>query len=256
MHDALGDRMKSYYESRTKQFLMRKTNTIIRIDGKAFHTYTKGLERPFDRDLMADMDETAKYLCQNISGVKLAFVQSDEISLLLTDYDSILMEPWFDNNVQKICSVSASMATNAFNHQRLLRCKFPVYAEDLTKMKKAEFDSRVFQIPQQGEVINYFIWRQQDTTRNSIQAVAQYLYSQKELQGKNVNELQDMIFKKGVNWNDYDIDCKRGRLIYKECYYLDETNLDSVRSRWVKHSNLPIFTEDRTVISSLIPVNM
>jgi len=109
--DSLGDRMKSFYEDRFRLQLPRRTNILIRIDGKAFHTYTKGLNRPYDTDLMDDMNETTKFLCENIQGAKMGYVQSDEISILITDYDDIDTQGWFDYNLQKMCSISASLAT-------------------------------------------------------------------------------------------------------------------------------------------------
>jgi tRNA(His) guanylyltransferase len=216
MKDSLGDRMKGFYESRTKQFLPRRTYTIIRIDGKAFHTYTKGLDKPFDRILMQDMDATAKYLCQNIQGAVLAYVQSDEISILVTDFENLNTDAWFDGNIQKITSVSASLATAKFNQLRA--------------GKLAHFDSRVFTIPTKTEVANYFVWRQRDCVRNSISSVAQSLFSHKELNGKSTNEMQDMCFTlKGINWNDFTVKEKRGRLIIKEALEID----GSTRTRWV-----------------------
>jgi tRNA(His) guanylyltransferase len=252
MHDELGDRMKTYYENRTKVFLPRRSYTIIRVDGKAFHTYTKGLQRPFDDALMTAIDSTAKYLCKNIMGAKFAFVQSDEISILLTDFENIGTQAWFDNNVQKMASVSASMATSAFNKERLQQI-IPVSSEEYENFKFAEFDSRIFQIPVKGEVENYFIWRQQDTVRNSIQSVAHDLYSQKTLQGKNVNELQDLIFAKGINWNDYAPKYKRGRLIHK-IYYPGEN--DSIRTTWEVMEPTPDFIKDRTILNDLIPFSI
>lgn len=238
MKDTLGDRMKMFYEDRTRYFLPRRNYTIMRIDGKSFHTYTKGLNRPFDDSLINDMDQTASYLCKNIMGAKFAFVQSDEISILLTDFDDINTQAWFDNNLQKMSSVSASMATRAFNEARLNTL-------GAHKMKWAEFDSRVFQISQKIEVENYFIWRQQDTVRNSISSVAQSLYNHKELHGKKSNELQEMIFQKGINWNNYDSKYKRGRIISK---HKDDNN----RTKW-KYTECPIFTEDRNFLNILIP---
>lgn len=235
MKDQLGDRMKEYYESRTKLLLPRRTYTLIRIDGKAFHTYTRGLERPFDKQLINDMDETAKYLCKNIQGSKFAFVQSDEISILLTDFDKLQTSAWFDGNIQKITSVSSSLATAKFN--------------ELRPNKIALFDSRAFTIPSNVEVENYFIWRQQDTVRNSISSVAQSLYSSKELHGVNVSKMQELCFQKGVNWNDFDPKEKRGRLIVKE-YYDKE---GAQRSRWVSVAP-PTFTQDRDKLSKLIPI--
>jgi tRNA(His) guanylyltransferase len=233
-NDSLGDRMKDYYENRTRSFLPRRTYTIIRVDGKAFHSYTRGLTRPFDEKLVNDMDETACYMCKNIQGAKFAFVQSDEISILLTDFDTLTTDAWFDGNIQKISSISASLATAKFN--------------ELRPSKIALFDSRVFVIPSDIEVENYFIWRQQDTVRNSIQAVGYSLYSPKEVYGKNTNELQEMCFQKGVNWNDLPAKLKRGRLIIKEEYDKD----GAIRTRWIS-SEPPIFTQERNILSSLIP---
>ncbi len=234
MKDALGDRIKSFYENRTKQFLPRRTYTLIRIDGKAFHTYTRGLERPFDEKLINDMDETACYICKNVQGAKMAFVQSDEISILLTDFEKLGTDAWFDGNIQKITSISASLATAKFN--------------ELRPDKIALFDSRAFTIPTKSEVENYFIWRQQDTVRNSISSVAQSLFSPKELHGKKTNDMQEMIFQKGVNWNDFEPKKKRGRLIVKE-YYDKE---GAKRSRWISIAP-PTFTQEREVLSDLIP---
>lgn len=232
--DSLGDRMKGFYEDRTRIFLPRRTFTIIRLDGKAFHSYTKGLIRPFDAKLISDMDDTACYLCKNIQGAKLAFVQSDEISILLTDFDGLSTDAWFDGNIQKIASISASMATAKFN--------------ELRPGKIALFDSRVFTIPSKIEVENYFIWRQQDTVRNSIQSVAQSMFSHKELENMSTDKLQEMCFQKGVNWNSFPVKYKRGRLIMKENYIKD----GATRSQWIS-CGPPTFSQDRSVLRNLIP---
>lgn len=200
--DSLGDRMKHQYENRCRHMLPRRTYTIIRIDGKAFHTYTRGLQRPFDTVLMDDLAATAQYLCENIQGTALAYTQSDEISLLLTDFDTIHTEAWFDGNLQKIVSVSASLATARFNELR-----------HGGGGRLALFDARVFPIPDPVEVCNYFVWRQQDAVRNSISMAAQALYSHQELHQKNSGEMQEMLWARGVNWNDYDPRCKRGTVV-------------------------------------------
>lgn len=244
--DSLDDRMKEFYENRTRFFLPRRTYTIIRIDGKAFHTYTKGLDRPFDWGFIDDMDETACFLCKNIQGSKFAFVQSDEISILLTDFDKINTSAWFDGNIQKICSVSSSYATSEFNRLRILRKLDSFNFEN--KFKWANFDSRTFTIPSKVEIENYFIWRQQDTTRNSISSVAQALYSHKELEDKDSNEMQEMIFQKGINWNDFDPKLKRGRLIIKKDYVKD----GGYRTKW-ESIPPPVFTEEREFLTSLMP---
>lgn len=255
MKDALGDRMKSFYEDRTRILLPRRTYTILRVDGKAFHTYTRGLIRPFDQGLIEDMNETAAFLCKNIQGAKMAYVQSDEISVLVTDFDTISTDMWFDGNIQKMSSISASLATARFNQLRLMRearISGDLVSTQIATEKLAMFDSRVFQIPQSIEVENYFIWRQQDATRNSISSVAQSLYSHKELNGKKTDEMQEMIFQKGINWNDYSFREKRGGIIAKVAEEVQGMEGKVIRNRW-KLVETPIFTQNREFLRSLIP---
>ena len=266
--DSLGDRMKSY-EGISRIYLTKRMPVIIRIDGKAFHSFTKGFRRPFDEILIKAMQETAKYLCKNIMGCKIAYTQSDEISLLLEDYERVETQPWFENNLQKIVSVSASMATMAFNRAfaDAVNERYSYYtginADEWTgsteefdklfdnyfaKIGTAMFDSRVFILPKE-EVCNYFIWRQQDATRNSIQMVAQSLFSHRQLQNKNCDQLQEMMFQEhNINWNDYPTVYKRGSCVTKEQY----TENDVTRSRWVVDTNIPIFTQDRNYIDRLV----
>jgi tRNA(His) 5'-end guanylyltransferase len=267
MKDPLGDRMKDVYEDRTRYKLARRTNTIIRIDGKAFHTYTKGLQRPFDQGLMEDMNKTAEYLCQNIQGAKFGYVQSDEISILITDYDDIDTHAWFDANLQKMASIAASLATAEFNRLRLIRKMNTTVATAgsiLEQFKHAMFDARVFQIPYQEEVINYFLWRQQDATRNSISSVAQSLYSAKELHGKKTSDMQEMIFQKGINWNDFTPREKRGSIIRRvEHVYArrDEPIMDGKtrvieaykRKKWEADLNTPIISQDKDYLRWFFP---
>lgn len=272
--DSLGDRMKQY-ENVTRLYLTKRMPLIIRIDGKAFHSFTKGFQRPFDEVLIKTMQETAKYLCENIEGCKLAYTQSDEISLLLTDYDQIETQPWFDKNLLKIVSISASMATLAFNrifnnkvqeykkHTPFYGTQYPIdekdkkYIEALDKAteKGAMFDARCFSIPKE-EVCNYFIWRQNDCTRNSIQMVAQSCFSHKELQGKSCNELQNMLLtKKDINWNNFSIPEKRGSCCAKtqiETVVDYRTGQEKNRLKWGIDYNIPIFKENREYIESLI----
>ena len=266
MKDNIGDRMKSFYEDRTRYQLTRRTNTIIRIDGKAFHTYTKGLQRPFDQGLMEDMNKTAEYLCQNIQGAKFGYVQSDEISILITDYDDNDTHAWFDANLQKMASIAASLATAEFNRLRLIRKMNTTVATAgsiLEQFKHAMFDARVFQIPYQEEVINYFIWRQQDATRNSISSVAQSLYSAKELHGKKTSDMQEMIFQKGINWNDFTPREKRGSIIRKvektfekpAHWAYGEGVFDSkfTRLKWEADPNTPIISQDKDYLRWFFP---
>ena len=243
-------RMKENYESRSKHFLTRRTPVIIRLDGKAFHTYTRGLDKPFDEGLIADMEETTKYLCENIQGVKIGYCQSDEISLFLTDYGEINTQAWFDYNLQKVVSISASMATAKFNELRLLRlAKFNEYdtaridVDALVENKLALFDSRAFSIPLE-EVPNYFLARQKDAVKNSISMLAQSLYSQTELHKKNQSDMQEMIFQKGQNWNDLDYRKKRGCTIKKVLeLFTREDGTKFVRGKW-KSIETPINITD------------
>ena len=223
---SLGDRMKAY-EAIPKNFLMRRTPVIIRIDGKAFHTFTRGFDKPFDSVIQTCMEETMKYVCENVQGCVLGFTQSDEISLILCDYQRLETDAWFGYNVQKIVSISASLATFAFNHV-LGNIAADLFSEnDNTFTEKTDFlmgkinqgaffDSRCFTISKE-EVCNYMIWRQRDATRNSILGLAQSLYSQKQIEGINTKKLQDKMFtEKGVNWNDLTTYQKRGSCCIKK----------------------------------------
>ena len=269
----LGDRMKNNYENITRYYLTRRMPVIIRVDGRSFHTFTKGFKKPFDDVLVKTMQDTMKYLCENVQGCVLGYTQSDEISLVLTDYAELTTDAWFGNNLQKMSSVSASMATLAFNkafNDNIVKyidnnpdadcgvtkdlteyIKIPINA----KNKGAMFDSRVFTIPNE-EVCNYLIWRQQDATRNSIQSVGQANFSQKELHGKSCNDIQDMLMiQKGINWNDYSTTLKRGSCCIKTV--IQDPNVDIKDgaypiSKWVVDNEIPIFTQDRNYVEKLI----
>ena len=243
INDELGKRMKENYEQVPKYRLMRRTPVIIRIDGKAFHSFTKGFQRPFDEVFGRAMTRTMEYLCENIQGCIFGYKQSDEISLVLSDYKRFNSEAWFDYEVQKMCSIAASMATMAFN-------KFFVQGindfclknvttsnddgDDVAFMfktpeaehtwriycnaakKGAMFDARCFNIPKE-EVVNCIYWRQIDAARNSVQMVGQANFSHRELQGKSCSVIQEMLHEqKGINWNDYPTEWKRGVCWTKE----------------------------------------
>lgn len=233
--------MKANYESRSKTFLTRRTPVIIRLDGKAFHTYTRGLDKPFDEGLIEDMEATTKFLCENIQGVKLGYCQSDEISLLLTDYETLDTQAWFDYNVQKMTSISASMAAAKFNQLRLARqiIGLNVGNKDIVDSVTynyptpilAFFDSRVFSIPKE-EVANYFLARQKDAVKNSIAMLAQSLYSPKELHKKNQSDMQELCWQKGHNWNDLNYKKKRGCTILKVDKEIDTPNGKVTRGKW------------------------
>lgn len=257
MKDELGKRMKENYEQRTRTFLPRRTYAIIRLDGKAFHTFTRGMKRPFDQDFIDMMTQTALFLCEKIQGCKMGYVQSDEISLLLTDFDTITTDVWFDGNIQKIVSVGASMATSEFNKNwiRSFLIQGIKGMENYDKIPLANFDARVFTIPDPTEVENYFIWRQKDAIRNSIAMTAQSLYPHKELNGKSQSAQQEMIFQKGQNWNDMPDGFKRGRTIYqKKTNTMSADSFDQsvyIYKEWcIEYLD---FIKDRKILTDLIP---
>jgi len=228
MNDSLGDRMKKNYEDRTRFKLIRRTPVIIRLDGKAFHTLTRGMEKPFSNKFADDMAKTAMYLCGEIQGAKLAYVQSDEISILLTDFDRLNTDAWFDYNLQKLVSVSASMAS--------------VYFNELGSKTYAFFDSRAFNLPKE-EVANYFVWRQKDWIRNSVSLLAQANFSHKQLQGKNQYDMKLMLLGKEVDWEELNLMWKYGRIVANDSGMGWQANA------------APVFTEERNHIEKyLIPV--
>ena len=290
--DPLGTRIKENYENRTRYMLPRRTYTIIRLDGKSFHTYTKGLKKPFDKELFEDIDAAIIATLPEIQGAVFAYTQSDEISILLTDFATPQTDAWFDGNLQKMCSVAASILTAQFNRIRLKRflkinlsnAQYPItkkyMMDDFVNqdieyfVKPAYFDSRVFTIPDRIEVMNYLLWRNQDCCRNSLSMVAQANFSPKELHGKSSPEMHEMLHTKGVNWStDYADGEKNGRIIYKVEYKtpLKDFNEDRPddekliglgndgllhdyikRSRWVAKGAWK-FTEDKEKLLGMIP---
>jgi tRNA(His) 5'-end guanylyltransferase len=194
---ALGDRMKAH-EAVHRAVLPRRTYTLLRLDGRAFHSYLRGSRRPFDEAFMADMDAVAEAVCAEVSGTAFAYAQSDEISLLITDFAAPGTQPWFGGITAKVLSVSASLGTAVLNERR--------------PGGRALFDARVFTLADPVEVANYFLWRQRDAVRNSISMAAQAVFSHKRLHGVPTSAMQDLLFTEhGINWNDYPDGCKRGR---------------------------------------------
>ena len=268
VHDDLGKRMKEFYEQVPKTRLVRRMPVAIRIDGKAFHTFTRGFEKPFDDVLIRSMQETTKYLCENIQGCVLGYTQSDEITLILVDYKTLDTSAWFDYEVQKMCSISASMATMAFN--RIFSATAADFAKQMryddagylnsneykqwTVYKKAiergaMFDARCFNIPKE-EVCNLVYWRQLDATRNSIQMVGQANFSHKELHGRSCNMIQDMLHEeRGINWNDFPTHKKRGSCVVRK-------GAADGRTHWTIDTEIPIFkNEGREYVDKLIRID-
>ena len=263
MNDELGKRMKEYYENIPKTKLMRRAPVIIRIDGRAFHTFTRGFKKPFDDILIKSMQETTNYLCENIQGCVLGYTQSDEISLLLVDYKNLNSSAWFDYEVQKICSISASMATMAFNksftknaEEFMTDCAASYEMEGLCSQgteeyklcevyqkaieKGAMFDARCFNIPKE-EVTNYFYWRQLDAIRNSIQMVGQAYFSHNILQYKTCEDIKDMLYVKDeIVWELLPTYKQRGSCCIKQDYIYENI----LRKQWVIDNNIPIFKDE------------
>lgn len=269
--DTIGDRMKESYENRYRFYFPNRLPIIIRIDGKAFHTYTRGLNRPFDKIFMTAMQKTTIDLVKNIGGCKLGYVQSDEISLLLTNDDTLQTQPWFDNNIQKIVSISASMATLYFNKhfQELKEAWLDDYneawhhskEEDLycsTLLKKeatAMFDSRAFVIPKE-EVNNYFYWRQLDASRNSILSCAQSYIGKKQIHGIKCDVLKvKLLSDKGMDWDALPADQRHGACVVFRNVELDR--LDGyggkiIRRKPVIDKNIPNFSENPDYINNIV----
>lgn len=205
--------MKNQYENRTRYMLPRRTYTIVRCDGKAFHTYTRNFQKPYDVEFNVNMDQTAYSLLKIVDGAQFVYTQSDEISLLLTDFKELDTQAWFDGNLQKIVSVAASACGAKLSQ---LRPDNP----------PAIFDARAFTINDINEVANYFLWRTRDCIRNSISSLGQHYFSQTQLHGKNTSEVQEMLYNKDVNWNNFEPRFKTGSLQTRNDYLtIPEKNL-------------------------------
>lgn len=266
-HDKIGARMKAFYEQIAKTKLMRRNPVIIRIDGKAFHTFTKHLQKPFDTVLIMSMQDTMRYLCENIQGCVLGYTQSDEISLVLIDYKRLTSEAWFDYEVQKMCSVAASMATYAFNRafqkyardweDRYDRIPHPTKEQNDYLMslhsamdRGAMFDARCFSIPKE-EVTNMIYWRQIDAMKNSVQMLARVHFPHRRLMNKNCDEMKEMLKRKGVHWEALPVFQQRGSCCIKTFFTRDGAR----RSMWIVDNSIPVFKDaDRRYIDNLIKV--
>lgn len=236
MADSLGDRMKRY-EAVSQPLLTSRTPAILRIDGKAFHTWTKKNKcvKPFDSNMMDWMSSTAKSVCSEISGSVFAYTQSDEISILLKDYQELETQAWFDGKVVKMASVAASYATGFFNKQ---------LSEEYST---AFFDARIFNVPKE-DVVNYFIWRQNDAVRNSVQMLARAYFSHRALQGMHNDLIKAKLLEIGVDWSKCLGREKRGSCVYKQKKMVGEVE----RNYWTIDAEIPRFSEDRDFIGKLV----
>lgn len=264
VNDMIGKRMKENYEKISQTKLTHRTPVAIRIDGKAFHTFTRGFQKPFDNILRHCMEYTMKYLCKNIQGCVFGYTQSDEITLILIDYQNFETEAWFDYEVQKICSIAASMATMKFNQlfndrvdnrynrfkERYAEFTIDQAPEDEVdyiialinaQEKGAMFDARCFNIPRE-EVCNLVYWRQLDAIRNSIQMVGQAKFSHKELHGLSCREIKEKLKEeKDFSWD---------RLA---TFYQHGTACRKVDGQWNLDYNMPILKgKDRKYVNECI----
>ena len=249
MPDSLGDRMKKYEEA-SKVSLPPRMPIILRLDGKAFHTYTKGMpDRPFNRKMIAVMEMTAIEVCRNIQGATFAYVQSDEISVLIHGYKTFESQSWFDGHVQKMVSVAASVAGATFTLN-----SWRIWQDDTTDQLSAGpavgdivpayFDARTFVLPE-AEVTNYFIWRQQDAIRNSVQSHARSLFSHKQCDNKTCDELKTMCAASGKPWTDLTPTIRQGRVVQR---VLVEKDTGVVRSHWETDVHTPLFQHNREYV--------
>jgi tRNA(His) guanylyltransferase len=269
--DQLGDRIKSKFEDVFRFSIPQRTYGIVRVDGKAFHTFTRGLERPYCRELSDAMDTAAMALAKEMMGCKLAYGQSDEYSFLFTDLAKDAdgewkedTEMWFNGNIQKISSISSSIFTAYFNQ----RWREVVGSAQKGRLGPpvvvpAMFDARVFVIPSRADVEKYFIWRQNDATRNSLSMLARHHFSAKELHGKGSSDMHEMLHGKSVNWNNQPIPFKRGRVIrrmpnsrtvsFVHKKTKETINKDVQEMAWMVDEKIPAFNRDKSYLEGLIP---
>jgi tRNA(His) guanylyltransferase len=245
---SLGDRIKQDFEDRTRYLLPRRAYHILRIDGRAFASYTRQCLKPFDQQFMHDMNETAKFLCAEVQGSKLAYVQSDEISIVFTDFDTPETHLMFNGNIQKIVSVTASLAGAKFNQ---LRPQGPL----------AAFDARVFSVPLREEVLNTLLWRQIDAMKNSVQMTARHYLGAKVIHGLNVDELKSELVKIGQPWENCPLGFQQGRIVLKESYLVPATTKETKkglitvpehqRTRWQVQDSFNFLDKDK--FAKIIP---
>jgi tRNA(His) 5'-end guanylyltransferase len=243
MQDALGDRMKMYEAAEAGRRLMPLLPVMARIDGRAFHSFTRGMERPFDQRLSEAMVETTRQLVRETNAC-MGYTQSDEISLAWHSPD-VKSQLWFDLRLQKMVSQLAAHATLTF--YRLMLETMPEFAHRLPT-----FDARVWQVPNRTEGANVFLWREWDATKNSVSMAAAAYYSHKQLHGKNSADKHELLFQKGVNWNDYPAFFKRGtyvqRVTVRKPFSADE--LESLPPKHAARTN-PELVVERTEYRAL-----
>jgi tRNA(His) guanylyltransferase len=229
MKDSLGDRMKSY-EAVYNHTLTPNSCVFIRVDGRAFHTFTKNLNKPFDMTFIQCMEKAAIKVSKEMQGFKLGYVQSDEATFMLTDFDTPQTQPWFNNELNKIVSLTASLMSVHFNAYY-----FPYGPSKASNIPV--FDARAFVVPK-DDAANVFIWRQKDWLRNSLNMYAQAFFSHKEMQGKKASDLHEMLHNKGLNWADLNPQVKNGSYITPYGRLYDTFNYQDITDyiNWVTNA--------------------
>jgi tRNA(His) 5'-end guanylyltransferase len=266
--------MKTYENAFSNKFPI-KHPLILRLDGVHFHTNVKrwNCKKPFDPELIDAMQFTAKVLCESISGAKIAYVQSDEITILIRDDMDFGTMPWYDKKINKIMSVVAAKASNAFNycyHQMRGDAwenedgEMVYEGKTITLPDMAEFDCRGYILPE-NEINNAFLWRQNDCISNSVQMLGRAHFSHKELQRKSNDDIKSMLIKnRDTDWDELATECQRGACIIRKQFpkkipSRDDKGLimhglfDTIMvPAWTIDTEIPIFTEDTEYINQFM----
>ena len=245
----LEDRML-YYRGLSDYRLIPNSYVLLMLDGRSFSSFVKNyFDKPFDDKFINMMNETAKYLCEKIQGCKFAYVQSDEISLVITDFDTPNSDSFFGYRLEKILSISASMASAKFNQLMTLEALrravdgLDEYGcinteEVIANVKLLEFDCKAWNVPSYNDVFAWNLFRQNDCLKNSKQQAAQAWLPHKQLVNKTADEQIALLKEKqGIDWNDFDDGKKYGRFIYKETVTMNSEQYGTFeRDKFVIHS--------------------
>ncbi|MEK6833840.1 MAG: tRNA(His) guanylyltransferase Thg1 family protein [Nanoarchaeota archaeon] len=246
MEDSFGDRMKFFEGMESDRRFLPYLPICARLDGKCFSSYTKGLKRPYDKRFSETMIEVTKLLVQETNAC-IGYTESDEISICWYS-DSYKSEIWFGGRIQKMNSILASMTTSYFTS----------FASGSIPEKRGRFplfDCRVWQLPTLVEATNVFLWRELDATKNAISMAARCYYSHKELNKKSGNEMQEMLFKKGINFNDYPSFFKRGTFVQRQTKIrkFTQSELISLPEKHEARKNPDLMVERREVVALDMP---
>ena len=264
-----------YYRSLSDYKLLPNSYVIVMLDGRSFsHMIKNKFLKPFDDNFIRMMNETAEYVCKNVQGCKFAFVQSDEISLVLTDFDTPTTDAFFSNRLCKLQSIIASLATAKFN-QLMTSYHFDKmwdegYAPDLSvdnicnkieELPLYQFDCKCWNVPTYNDVFAWLLYRQNDCIKNSKQQTAQTCLPHKELLGKNTDEQIALLKEtKGIDWTLFPNDRKYGRFIWKEEVQLvSDDGYQYTRHMWKTHAAYPLNDEHNRQIfnnMAIIPKNV